>query len=214
MLQSIEIKDFALIERLRVDWTAGLNVLTGETGAGKSILMDALNTVLGGKCGPSSIRQGAEKASIEAEFTCNPAITAWLRQQELTDGDSQAVAVGREITKSGSKIRINGTLVNHAIVQDLAQMLLTIHAQHESRTLMSAQSQLEMLDSLGDQSHKEFLDKVRVLYIKRKNLLQELKETQMSEEERLKRTEFVRFQLNELRQSELSRPQRGRQAVP
>lgn len=204
MLQSLEIKDFALIEKLRVDWTAGLNILTGETGAGKSILMDALNTVLGGKAGAGFIRSGAEKACIEAEFAMQPAIASWLREQELLDEtEADTFIISREITKSGTRIRFNGTLVNASLVQELAQALITVHAQHESRTLMSPQTQLEMLDSLGDPAHKKLLESYRTAYGKRRELLSRLKEMQMSEDERLRKLEFSRFQLHELEQANL-----------
>src|SRR5580698_1464226 len=80
MLKSIAIRDFALIEKASVDWTQGLNVLTGETGAGKSILMDALNAVLGGKVAAGTIRPGADKATIEAVFALSPRVETWLRR--------------------------------------------------------------------------------------------------------------------------------------
>ena len=81
MLKSIQIRDFALIEKTQVDWTAGLNVLTGETGAGKSILMDALNAVLGGKVPASIIRPGADKANLEAVFVPSSQVIAWLKKK-------------------------------------------------------------------------------------------------------------------------------------
>ncbi len=206
MLESLDIREFALIEKVRVEWTPGLNVLTGETGAGKSIIIDALNAVLGGKAGASFIRIGSEKASIEASFRTNPLISAWLKKQELIDDEIATVTVSREITKSGSRIRINGTLVNSAIVQELSQLLLTIHAQHEARTLMSPQAQLEMLDSLGDQPHRKLLDKVRTLYSRRKELIAQIKELDTSEDERLRRLDFIRFQLTELSEARLHDP--------
>ncbi|MBS1954827.1 MAG: DNA repair protein RecN [Cyanobacteria bacterium SZAS-4] len=206
MLESLEIREFALIENVRVEWTPGLNVLTGETGAGKSIIIDALNAVLGGKAGAGFIRIGSEKASIEASFRTNPLISAWLKKQELIDDEIASVTVSREITKSGSRIRINGTLVNSTIVQELSQLLLTIHAQHEARTLMSPQAQLEMLDSLGDQPHRKLLDKVRTLYSRRKELIAQIKELDTSEDERLRRLDFIRFQLTELSEARLHDP--------
>ncbi|MBI2812518.1 MAG: DNA repair protein RecN [Candidatus Melainabacteria bacterium] len=206
MLESLDIREFALIENVRVEWTPGLNVLTGETGAGKSIIIDALNAVLGGKAGAGFIRIGSEKASIEASFRTNPLISAWLKKQELIDDELATVMVSREITKSGSRIRINGTLVNSAIVQELSQLLLTIHAQHEARTLMSPQAQLEMLDSLGDQPHRKLLEKVRTLYSRRKELVAQIKELDTSEDERLRRLDFIRFQLTELTEAQLHDP--------
>ncbi|RTL46064.1 MAG: DNA repair protein RecN [Candidatus Melainabacteria bacterium] len=204
MLESLDIREFALIENVRVEWTPGLNILTGETGAGKSIIIDALNAVLGGKAGASFIRTGAEKASIEASFKTNPLIAAWLKKQELIDEELSTLVVSREITKSGSRIRINGTLVNSAIVQELSQLLLTIHAQHEARTLMSPQSQLEMLDSLGDQPHRKLLEKVRTLWSRRKELVAQIKELDTTEDERLRRLDFIRFQLTELNEAQLT----------
>jgi DNA repair protein RecN (Recombination protein N) len=204
MLVTLNIKDFALIEQLQISFTAGLNVLTGETGAGKSILIDAINAVLGGKVGPSAIRASAEKAQIEATFRTNPTVIAWLKQQELIDNAEDEIVVSREINKTGSRLRINGTLVNNSIVQDLRQLLLTIHAQHEARTLMSSQSQLEMLDALGDQNHKKILEAVKNLYADRRSLITQIKDLQLSEEERLKRLDLARFQLNELQEAKLN----------
>src|SRR5688572_23987262 len=105
MLQELEIRDFALIHHVRVPFTAGFNILTGETGAGKSIIIDALNAVLGGKVGPGVIRPGAERASAEATFAVSPELAAWLKQNELLDEDFPGLIVSREITKSGSKAR-------------------------------------------------------------------------------------------------------------
>lgn len=204
MLESLIIRDFALIERVDVRWTEGLNVLTGETGAGKSVLMDALSAVLGGKAGPSCIRNGAEKASIEATFAPSPLVVAWAREQQLIDEEVAEIVISREITRSGSRIRINGTLVNQSIVQDLGKLLLTVHAQHEARTLMSPQAQLELLDGLGPDPHRKNIEKHRTLYARKRELQQQLSELQVSEDERLRRLDFARFQLSELTEARLS----------
>jgi DNA repair protein RecN (Recombination protein N) len=208
MLQEISIKNFALIEDVKISWSKGLNVLTGETGAGKSIIIDAVNAVLGGKTGPSAIRLGAEKCTIEAIFAQSPDVAAWLKQQELQSEDlADCVVVSREITKSGSRMRVNGTLVNANLVQELRQMLLTIHAQHEARTLMLPQAQLELLDGLGDKDHRKLLERVRTLYQQRKELSAQLTELQMSEDERLRKLDFARFQLAELQEAALEDPE-------
>lgn len=206
MLKSITIRDFALIENTSVEWTKGLNVLTGETGAGKSILMDALSAVLGGKVSPSIIRPGAEKSSIEAVFEANAQVLAWLKQQELLDEDNSELTVAREITKSGSKVRVNGTLVNHNLLGELRCMLITVHAQHEARTLMSPQFQLDLLDGLGTEAHIKVLEKVRTLYARFKELKEELDSLNMSEDERLRSLDFTRFQLKELEEAALTTP--------
>ncbi|HIN63314.1 MAG TPA: hypothetical protein EYM95_01630, partial [Candidatus Obscuribacterales bacterium] len=204
MLESLEIKDFALIEQIKIDWSNGLNILTGETGAGKSIVMDALSAVLGGKVGAQFIRIGCERSKIEATFQPTPRVEAWLKQEDLIDEDSKSLVVSREITKTGSKVRINGTTVNHSLLQELRALLITVHAQHEARTLMSPQAQLEMLDSLGSDVHRKVIDEVRTLFAQRKELLAELSELEISEQERTRRLDFATFQLEELNEANLT----------
>lgn len=204
MLVELEIKDFALIEHVRVPFAWGFNVLTGETGAGKSIVMDALNAVLGGKVGPSIIRPQCDRATIEATFKCTPEIYGWLKQEELCEDETDTFVVSREISKNGSKLRINGALANVGLVQELRQKLITIHAQHESRTLLSSQSQMEMLDALGDSDHKKLFSKLKTTYVQRKQLESELAERRMSESERERRLDFARFQLQELEEAQLT----------
>ncbi len=204
MLHSLAIKNFALIEQIQVDWTRGLNVLTGETGAGKSILIDALNILLGGKASASLIRIGSEKIQIEGIFKPTAAALAWLKEQELLDQESNELLISREINKSGSRFRINGILVNQALVQELRQFLVNIHAQHEAATLISSQAQLTMLDALGDKKHSALLQLLQNTYAQKKELESKLKSFQLSEEERLKRLDFSRFQLTELSETHLS----------
>lgn len=202
MIQSLSIKNFALIDHLEVDWQPGLNVLTGETGAGKSVLIDAISILLGAKAGPAVIRAGSEKAQIEGVFHLTSEVSAWLKQQELIDGESELL-LAREITRTGSRFRINGTLANQSLVQELRQMLISLHAQHEARTLMSAQAQLEMLDALADKPHNKLVEDIRSLYARRKDLDAQLRDLQISEEERLRRLDFAQFQLSELHDAQL-----------
>lgn len=206
MLKSITIRDFALIETAHVDWTQGLNVLTGETGAGKSILIDALNAVLGGKVVQAIIRPGAEKANIEAVFDLTTKVQAWLSREELLDEDSKELTVAREISKNGSKVRVNGTLISQNLLGELRSLLITVHAQHEARTLMSPQSQLTMLDGLGGEAHSRQLDAVKSLYARKKDLSEKLSSFSISEEERLRKLDFANFQLNELVSASLKDP--------
>jgi DNA repair protein RecN (Recombination protein N) len=203
MLQSLTISNFALIEKMQIDWTSGLNVLIGETGAGKSILIDALSTLLGSKAGPSIIRAGAEKCQIEGIFKPTPAICAKLKEEELIEREPTELVISREVTKSGSRFRINGTLVNQTFVQELRLKLISIHAQHEARTLLTSQSQLELLDSLGDKQHTKLVENVRTFYERDRDLVAQLSAIQVSGEERLRRLDFARFQLAELTDAKL-----------
>src|SRR5262249_48601990 len=157
----------------------------------------ALSTVLGGKAGPALIRNDAEKAQIEACFSATPETIAFLKHEQLLDEDTDELVVFRELSRSGSRSRVNGTLVNQSILQDLRDLLITIHAQHEARTLMSPSTQLAMLDGLGEAAHKKLLDKVRREYAVKKDLSARLEELNISETERIKRLQFSRFQLHE-----------------
>jgi len=204
MLQSLTISNFALIEKMQIDWTSGLNVLIGETGAGKSILIDAISTLLGTKAGPSVIRVGQEKCQLEGIFKPTPAVCAKLKEEELIDQEPTEIVISREVTKSGSRFRVNGTLVNQAFVQDLRQKLISVHAQHEARTLLSGQSQLELLDSLGDKQHMKMVENVRTYYERDRDLRAQLSAIQLSTEERLRRLDFARFQLVELNDAKLN----------
>lgn len=201
MLQELLIRDFALIDQINVNFSRGLNVLTGETGAGKSIMIDGLLAVLGAKVGAAAIKAGREKALIEARFSVNEEVRCWLAKHELADDDPNELYVTREITKSGSKIRVNGTLVNVSQISELRSLLITVHAQHEARTLMSGQAQLELLDSRGDRSHQDLLSHVRQLHACRQTVYAELSHGQLSEEERERKLSFARFQLGELEEA-------------
>lgn len=206
MLQELEIRNFALIDHLRVPFANGLNVLTGETGAGKSIIIDALNTVLGGKVGAGVIRNGCDKAAVEATFSLTDDLVLWLKQNDLFDGEFDSLVVSREISKTGSKARINGVTVAMAALQELRQKLVTIHAQHEARTLQSSQAQLDMLDALGDDAHKKLLQQVRTLHAQKREIAARLAELNMSEEERARRLDFAKFQLAELDDAQIEDP--------
>lgn len=115
MLISLQIENFALIDRLELNFSAGLNVLTGETGAGKSIILDALDAALGGKVGSRSIRTGADRASIEATFKLDPSLRSWLESEQIELLDEEAIVCSRELTAGKSvrsRSRVNGVLVN------------------------------------------------------------------------------------------------------
>lgn len=206
MLKSICIRDFALIENVSLDWHCGLNVLTGETGAGKSIVFDAINIVLGAKCTSSNIRHGSNKASIEAVFEPHSVVWAWLKQNELIEQDQsdKEIVVAREITTSGSRSRINGTMVNVATIQELRNLLLTFHVQHEIRTLFAGNTKLSMLDAIGDKKHQQTVEKYATVFTRYQSVKRSARELEIDEEERLRRLDFSRFQLNELVQADLT----------
>ncbi len=147
MLQSLRVSNFALIEELEVTFDNGLNILTGETGAGKSILLGAVQTALGAKTSKDVIRNGAESAYVEIVFdNCGPTVEEELNRQELSlEGGS--VTISRKVTTSGKSVsRINGETVTAATVKAVASLLLEIHGQQEHHSLLNKEKHLEMLD--------------------------------------------------------------------
>lgn len=147
MLQSVRVNNFALIEELEVTFENGLNILTGETGAGKSILLGSIQTALGAKASKELIRNGADSAYVEIVFeACKEDALEELLRQELSDVDG-SITISRRITTAGKSIsRINGEIVNAATVKAVAAQLLEIHGQQEHHSLLNKEKHLELLD--------------------------------------------------------------------
>jgi DNA repair protein RecN (Recombination protein N) len=150
MLLSLAIRNFVIVESLEVDCAAGFTVLTGETGAGKSILIDALLLALGERGDADVVRESAARAEISAEFGVGPAVAEWLRAQDIgADGDT-SVLIRRTIDASGrSKAYLNGTPVTLAQARELGELLLDVHGQHAHQSLLKPAAQLALLDEHG-----------------------------------------------------------------
>jgi DNA repair protein RecN (Recombination protein N) len=158
MLIALSIRDFAIVERLELEFESGFTVLTGETGAGKSILIDALQFVLGERAGPEAVREGCSRAEVGAEFRSSPPAQAWLAQFEFDastrDGaettDSATVLVRRTLDDAGrSRSFINGSPATLGQLRDLGELVLDVHGQHEHQSLLRASAQQQLLDGYG-----------------------------------------------------------------
>ena len=149
MLTGLRLKNIALIEQLQLDFSGGFTVLTGETGAGKSILLDALDALLGGN-GPRLLRQGSDRGVIEASFSLTPPLQSWLEQQEL-EAEEGEILLSREWRLSegrlSSRHRLNGVAVNRAQIQDLRPLLLDLTVQGQTQQL--ARLKQGQADSFG-----------------------------------------------------------------
>ena len=149
MLRTLAIRDFVIVDAIELDLTAGFTVFTGETGAGKSILIDALTLALGGRADASVVREGAAKADITAEFAgeFDPALSGWLADNEFDSGDG-SVLLRRVIDNGGrSKAFINGVTATIAQLRDIGEMLVDIHGQHAHQSLLKADAQRQLLDA-------------------------------------------------------------------
>src|SRR5689334_16321911 len=153
MLLELNIKDFAIIERLSLRLEAGFNVLTGETGAGKSIIIDALGTLRGDRADPTFVRAGAERARVEGIFGIadRPNLIPVLEEYGLWDGEDEQIILSREINAgSGRSVaRVNGRAVNSSVLREIGSRLVDIHGQHEGLSLFNARTHIDMLDRYG-----------------------------------------------------------------
>lgn len=153
MLRSLTIRDFVIVDSLELDFEAGFTALTGETGAGKSILIDALSLALGARADGNPVRVGQSRAEIAAEFDLAALVDArtWLSDNELADDDPNTVIFRRVIDAGGrSKSFINGTSVTLSQMRDLGERLVDIHGQHEHQSLLKRDAQLTLLDDFAD----------------------------------------------------------------
>jgi DNA repair protein RecN (Recombination protein N) len=201
MLKELNIKNFAIIDQLRVEFTSGLNVFTGETGAGKSIVVDALNLALGERASADLIRTGCQEAVVEAAFELNGRgtadVTALLSAQGIEMNPGEDLIVRRVLAVSGkNKVYINGSLANLATLSALGASLADIHGQHEHQSLLSLERQMEMLDSFGGLG--SLRDAFFHAYHRLQEVRKELGELEAGERDRAHREDMLRFQKNEI----------------
>ncbi len=201
MLKELNIKNFAIIDQLRVEFTPGLNAFTGETGAGKSIVVDALNLALGERASTDLIRTGCQEAVVEADFEidgrCMKNVSALLADQGIELGANESLIVRRVISSSGkNKVYINGSFANLATLASLGAVLADIHGQHEHQSLLSIDHQMEMLDSFG--GLEGLREEVAAAYGRLMDVRKELAKLETGERDRAQREDILRFQKNEI----------------
>jgi DNA repair protein RecN (Recombination protein N) len=210
MLLSLCIQNFTLIDELELEFGAGLNVLTGETGAGKSIILDAIDLVLGGKPSLRMIRTGTEKATIEGTFATNERIREWLidREFELTDDDT--VICSRELSIQGtnlrSRMRVNGAICNRQLAQELRELLIEITAQGQTVLLTNPIHQKELLDLYAGATIVQQRENIGNVYTAYQQAERIWLDRQQNEQQRLQRLDLLQYQAEELNQVNLTTP--------
>jgi DNA repair protein RecN (Recombination protein N) len=202
MLISLQIENFALVDQLDLEFGAGLNVLTGETGAGKSIILDALDAALGGKVSSRAIRTGAERALIEASFDLDPGLINWLAEQQIELVDDMSLVCSREVvTGRGnvrSRSRVNGVLVNKQQMESLRDRLLEITAQGQTLQLGQPALQREWLDAFGGLPLIQQREQVVSAYQATQQAWQALEKRKQFEQQRLQQLDLFEYQAKEL----------------
>lgn len=203
MLTNLHVKNLALIEEADVEFGPGLNILTGETGAGKSILMGAVNLALGKKASRDLIREGADYCLVELIFQVeNPGIREALGKQGIETEEGQLI-VSRKITGSRSLGRINGESCTAAQIRAAASLLLDIHGQHEHQSLLYRERQLEILDAYGRERLRPCLEETALQYDRYRKLKKELDGCRMDEAARARETALLEFEIQEIEEAAL-----------
>ena len=197
MLISLHVKNLALIEEAEVGFTGGLNILTGETGAGKSILLGSVNLALGGKASPDMIRRGADAALVELTFDSSERIAQKLAEMDLPEEDG-TVTIARKISQGRSVSRINGETVSARQLKELSELLIDIHGQHEHQSLLQKKKHLQILDAYAGKEAEELKAEAAKLYKERKDLLAEKEESALDERERDRELELLSFEQQEI----------------
>ena len=222
MLHELHIQNYAVIEDLAIEFRRGLNLLSGETGSGKSILVDAVGLALGGRASPEIIRTGADRAVVTAVFRrdeeqapsngpfargrqAEPARqswTAWFEEHGLEGGEEPEVILRREIHSSGrSRLLVNDQAVTAAAVRAMARQLVEVHGQGEHVALFSREAQLDLLDQFA--GLEDAVDRVGELFARRSELEREMESLSQNEQERLRTIDLLAFQAQEIERARL-----------
>lgn len=202
MIKSIHVKNYILIEDLTVNFDNGLNVITGETGAGKSILINAIDIAFGAKPAKDVIKKGAEKALIELFIESkNPNIKTLFEENGIDTLDE--IILSREITSTSSRTRVNGTLVNQEFIKSLKEMLIDIHSQHQTYAFLQPKSHIILLDNYAKDLYGEELQEYKCLYKEYQGLLNALETAQNSANATESQIDFLKFQINEIEQANI-----------
>jgi len=205
MLIELYVENFALIETLRVDFTAGLNVITGETGAGKSLVIDAVGLLMGGRASQDYIRKGADKSLVQGVFNLSDTSEAVNRLKEAgLEPEDETIVLSREVLRNGKNVcRINFRTVPLSLFREISRSLINIHGQHEHITLLEENNQLHLLDCYGGESLLDLKAKVSASFHRMKKAENELQRLVEEIKDGEKKRDFIRYQLKEIQEAAL-----------
>lgn len=204
MLLELQVKNLALIEQAQVEFGEGLNILTGETGAGKSIIIGSVNMALGGKASKDSIRQGADSAYIELLFSVgSDQQKEALKAMEIFPAEDGTLIISRKILPTRSMSKINDETVTTAKLRQVTALLMDIHGQHEHQSLLDIHKHLEILDAYGKGKIASWKEKIRQEYQEYRNLKEKLSSMETGQEDRLREADFCRFEIENIEEAAL-----------
>ncbi len=203
MLQNLHVKNLALIDETEVDFKEGLNILSGETGAGKSIIIGSINLALGEKVQKEMLRENADSALVELVFSVeNETQKAALEELEVVPEDDYVI-LSRKIVNGRGVAKINGESVPASKMREVAAILIDIHGQHEHQSLLHKKKHLEILDEFAKEALEAKKEALKEAYGVYKGLLEELNQADVDEEERLREASFLEYEIKEISEANL-----------
>ena len=204
MLSKIVIKNYILIDELELDFAEGLNIITGETGAGKSILINAIDIAFGARAGKEVIKTGADRAVIELTLTNKKQNVADLFSEYGIESFGSEIILSREITPSSTRSRVNGCLVNTEFMKNFREMFLDIHSQHQTYSFLQPKYHITLLDSYAKNTCGEKLNQYHSDYSQYKDMLAKLEELKNAAGKTEDQIEFLKFQVGEIEDAQLN----------
>lgn len=203
MIKTLRIKDFVIIDELELEFSNGFNVITGETGAGKSIIINAIDLAFGARASKELIKTEKQRALIELTLSLKESLQEQFLQEYGIEDYGLEVILSREITETGSRSRVNGSLVTQDVIKILREQLIDIHSQHMTYNYIQPKHHINLLDSYGDLNHSTLIENYKLIYSQYSDICKKLEEaknrTQLSEQQ----IEFLRFQIDEIESAKI-----------
>ena len=205
MLVQLQISNVALIDKLNIELADGLNVLTGETGAGKSIIIDSINAILGERLSRDLIRTGTEKASVEAVFQVeNARFGNLLEGMGIEPEEDGTLIISREYTAAGrNTCRINGKMATVSMLKEVGERLIDIHGQYDNQSLLRTESHIDLLDSFGGDAIMELKHRYQQLLEKYRSIKNKLRGLSGDKNDRERRIDLIKYQIEEIKKAKL-----------
>lgn len=203
MLLNLHVKNLALIEEVDVDFEKGLIVLTGETGAGKSLILGSVNIALGNKASKDMIRKGTDYSLVELTFSVSENCAKQLKKYDIYMEKDNIITVTRKISEGRSISKINGETVNIKTLKNVMSLLIDIHGQHDHQSLLYTKNHLDILDKFAKDSILELKEQIKEEYSKYTKLIKKLEEFNIDEGQKAREIEFAEYEVNEIESANL-----------